>query len=70
MKPKLYLITLLAFLAIDSIWLRLVAPSFYQSQIGYILAENPNFLAAGCFICCSSLAWWCLLSSRACAKER
>ncbi|MCE7860000.1 MAG: DUF2177 family protein, partial [Chloroflexi bacterium CFX2] len=49
MKPKLYLITLLAFLAIDSIWLGLVAPSFYQSQIGYILAENPNFLAAGLF---------------------
>ncbi|MBE7436454.1 MAG: DUF2177 family protein [Anaerolineales bacterium] len=49
MKPKLYLITLLAFLAIDSIWLGLVAPSFYQSQIGYILAENPNFLAAGFF---------------------
>lgn len=49
MKLKLYLITFLAFLAIDSLWLGLVAPSFYKSQIGYIMAENPNFLAAGLF---------------------
>jgi len=49
MKLKLYLITFLAFLAIDSLWLGLVAPSFYKSQIGYIMAENPNFFAAGLF---------------------
>lgn len=49
MKFKLYLITLIAFLGIDSFWLGLVAPSFYRSQIGYIMAENPNFLAAGLF---------------------
>lgn len=49
MKLKLYFITLIAFLGIDSFWLGLVAPSFYRSQIGYIMAENPNFLAAGFF---------------------
>jgi uncharacterized membrane protein len=49
MKLKLYVITLIAFLGIDSIWLGLVAPSFYRSQIGYIMAETPNFLAAGIF---------------------
>lgn len=49
MKFKLYFITLLAFLVIDAFWLGLVAPSFYQAQIGYIMAENPNFLAAGLF---------------------
>lgn len=49
MKLKLYFITLIAFLAIDSLWLGLVAPSFYSSQIGYIMAETPNFLAAGLF---------------------
>ena len=49
MKLKLYLITFLAFLAIDSLWLGLVAPSFYRSQIGYIMAETPNFFAAGLF---------------------
>lgn len=49
MKLKLYFITLLAFLAIDSLWLGFVAPSFYRSQIGYIMAENPNLIVAGLF---------------------
>jgi uncharacterized membrane protein len=49
MKLKLYVITLIAFLSIDALWLGLVAPSFYRSQIGYIMAETPNFLAAGIF---------------------
>lgn len=49
MTLKLYFITFIAFLGIDSLWLGLVAPSFYQSQIGYIMAENPNLLAAGLF---------------------
>jgi uncharacterized membrane protein len=49
MKLKLYLITFLAFLTIDSLWLGLVAPSFYRSHIGYIMAETPNYFAAGLF---------------------
>ena len=49
MKIKLYLVIFFAFLGIDSLWLGLVAPSFYKSQIGFIMAENPNFLAAGLF---------------------
>ncbi|NWF65369.1 MAG: DUF2177 family protein [Chloroflexi bacterium] len=49
MKLKLYFITLFAFLAVDALWLGLVAPSFYRSQIGYMMAEQPNFLAAGLF---------------------
>ena len=49
MKFKLYFITLIAFLAIDSLWLGLVAPSFYQSQIGFIMAESPDLIAAGLF---------------------
>jgi uncharacterized membrane protein len=49
MKLKLYLITLIAFLGIDSFWLGLVAPSFYRSQIGHLMADNPNFFVAGIF---------------------
>ena len=49
MKLKLYLITFIAFLTIDSLWLGLVAPAFYRSQIGFIMADQPNFLAAGLF---------------------
>ncbi|WKZ37878.1 MAG: DUF2177 family protein [Anaerolineales bacterium] len=49
MKLKLYFITLISFLAIDSLWLGLVAPSFYRSQIGHLMGDSPNFLAAGLF---------------------
>jgi uncharacterized membrane protein len=49
MRLKLYLVTFISFLAIDSLWLGLVAPRFYRSQIGFIMAENPNLVAAGIF---------------------
>lgn len=49
MKLKLYFITLFIFLAIDSLWLGLVAPKFYQDQIGHLMAEAPNLAAAGLF---------------------
>lgn len=45
----LYLGTLVAFLAIDAVWLGLVAPKFYTGQIGHLMAPSPNFLAAGIF---------------------
>ncbi|MDD3129339.1 MAG: DUF2177 family protein [Candidatus Izemoplasmatales bacterium] len=46
---KLYIIAFVAFLAVDAIWLGLVAPKFYKSQIGGLMAEKPNFIAAGVF---------------------
>ncbi|KAA0259724.1 DUF2177 family protein [Chloroflexi bacterium CFX2] len=49
MKLKLYLITLTAFLGIDALWLGVVAPSFYRSQIGFLMADTPNLPAAGAF---------------------
>lgn len=46
---KTYFLTLVVFLALDALWLGLVAPRFYQAQIGFLLAEEPNWLAAGLF---------------------
>ncbi len=43
---KLYLATLIAFLAIDMVWLVFVARAFYQKQIGFLLSPNPNWVAA------------------------
>jgi uncharacterized membrane protein len=43
---KLYLATLVAFFAIDMIWLSLVARTFYRKHLGFLLAPNPNWLAA------------------------
>jgi len=49
MRMKLYFIALISFLAIDSLWLGLVAPKFYRSQIGHLMAETPNLFVAGIF---------------------
>jgi uncharacterized membrane protein len=43
---KLYLATLIAFFAIDMIWLGLVARTFYRKYLGFLLAPSTNWLAA------------------------
>jgi uncharacterized membrane protein len=43
---KLYLATLVAFFAIDIVWLGLVARTFYRKYLGYLMAPNPNWIAA------------------------
>jgi len=49
MKLKLFFLTLFIFLGIDAFWLGLVAPEFYRSQIGHLMAETANLPAAGVF---------------------
>ena len=46
---KLYLATLVVFLAIDLIWLGLIARGFYQKHLGFIMAPSTNWVAAGIF---------------------
>ncbi len=43
---KMYIIAFVIFLAIDAFWLGLVAPKFYKSQIGHLMAEKANLIAA------------------------
>jgi len=46
---KAYFITLPVFLAIDFVWLTLIARKFYAQYLGYIMKSNINFAAAGLF---------------------
>lgn len=46
---KLYLVLLAAFFAIDMLWLGLVARSFYQQSLGFLMAPSPNWFAAVIF---------------------
>lgn len=46
---KLYLIALSVFLAIDMAWLTVIAKGFYGKHLGYLMAKNPNLLAAFIF---------------------
>ena len=43
---KLYLVSLAASFAIDMLWLGLVARSFYQQHLGFLIAPSPNWIAA------------------------
>lgn len=43
---KLYLVSLASFFAIDMVWLGLIASSFYRKHLGYLMAQNTNWLAA------------------------
>ncbi|NLO12898.1 MAG: DUF2177 family protein [Clostridiales bacterium] len=44
-----HLVTTGIFLLIDAAWLGLIAPKLYKANIGHLMAEKPNFLAAGVF---------------------
>lgn len=49
MASRLYALTLLSFLALDSLWLGIIAPAFYRQHIGHLLAVQPNWYAAALF---------------------
>ncbi len=43
---KLYGCTLLAFFAIDMVWLGLIAHGFYKKHLGFLLRPDPHWTAA------------------------
>jgi len=43
---KLYFATLIAFLAIDMVWLGLVARTFYRNYLGFLMTPTINWIAA------------------------
>jgi len=43
---KLYLATLIAFLAMDMVWLGLVARTLYRNYLGFLLTPSTNWVAA------------------------
>ena len=44
-----YVITFLSFLGLDSVWLGVIAPKLYRNYLGHLMADKPNFIAAGVF---------------------
>jgi uncharacterized membrane protein len=46
---KAYGLTLLVFLAVDFLWLGLIAKRFYQRNLGHLFAEEVNWPAAFLF---------------------
>ncbi len=42
----IYALTTVIFFAIDMVWLGIVARNFYRQHLGYIMAEQVNWIAA------------------------
>lgn len=49
MNIKLYLLALGVFLAIDMVWLTIIAKDLYAKYLGYLMTKTPNLVAAGIF---------------------
>ena len=46
---KIYLIALPIFLIIDAVWLSLIAKNLYQKEIGFLMRDSVNWIAAAIF---------------------
>lgn len=46
---KQFFVALGSFLVIDGLWLTVISKNFYAKHLGYLMAKNPNLLAAGLF---------------------
>ncbi len=46
---KRFLTTALVFLVIDIVWLAFISPKLYRENIGHLMSEKVNFIAAGVF---------------------
>ena len=46
---KIYGLTLVIFLILDSVWLGVISPGLYQEKIGHLLADEVNWPAAALF---------------------
>jgi len=46
---KQFFVAFVSFLAVDGLWLSLIAKNFYSKHLGYLMSKNPNFVAAGVF---------------------
>jgi uncharacterized membrane protein len=46
---KHFIVTLIVFFTIDIVWLAFVAKKIYKEQLGFIMSDKPNVLAALAF---------------------
>ncbi|MEW8969611.1 MAG: DUF2177 family protein [Mesobacillus sp.] len=46
---RIYFVTFIVFLMLDSVWLGVISPALYKEQIGHLLAPEVNWIAAVMF---------------------
>ena len=63
MKPVLhFLLTLATYISLDLLFLGILARSFVERQVGFLMAPHPDWLAAGLFylIFSAGLLYFCI----------
>lgn len=46
---KTYIVAFIVFLIIDALWLGVISKELYNKELGFLLKDSPNFIAAGIF---------------------
>lgn len=67
---KAYIATIVTFLVVDAIWIALVVRSYYESQIGSLLRDTPDFVAALVFYLAYAFAVVVLAVKPALSRDR
>lgn len=67
---KAFIATIVTFLVIDAIWISLFVVDYYETQVGSLMRETPNFVAALVFYLAYAIAVVVLAVRPALASER
>ena len=67
---KAFIATIVTFLVIDAIWITLFVVDYYETQVGSLMRETPNFVAALVFYLAYAIAVVILAVRPALASER
>lgn len=67
---KAYIATIVTFLVVDAIWIALFVRSYYESQVGSLMRETPNVVAALVFYLAYAFAVVVFAVRPALASER
>ena len=67
---KAFIATIVTFLVIDAIWIALFVVDYYETQVGSLMRETPNFIAALVFYLAYAIAVVILAVRPALASER
>ncbi|MBT8097379.1 MAG: DUF2177 family protein [Gammaproteobacteria bacterium] len=67
---KAFIATIVTFLVIDAIWITLFVVDYYETQVGSLMRETPNFVAALVFYLAYAFAVVVLAVRPALASKR
>lgn len=67
---KAFIATIVTFLVVDAVWIAVFVRNYYETQVGALLRDTPNFIAALVFYLAYAFAVVVLAVRPALASER